>query len=69
LFLAAAVDGTYGNGTLADYQRFYQPGDAVRIARHGGYWLENASYGLFFMDLYVTATHSSSSSGSRLAKK
>jgi hypothetical protein len=69
LFLAAAVDGTYGNGTLADYQRFYQPGDAVRIARHGGRWNEYANYGLFYMYLYLTAANTGSFYGSRLAKK
>jgi hypothetical protein len=69
LFLAAAVDGTYANGTLADYQRFYQPGDAVRIARHGGIWNGSAYYGLFYMALYNTAAVTGSSLGSRLAKK
>ena len=64
LLLPATSNATAGNGTTGDY--FYSAANCV--AYHGGAWGYGAHAGLFFLDVFNSASNASTSIGGRLAK-
>lgn len=66
VFLGKTTDNTESNGSFGDYQ--YSPNTSVNVCYHGGYWSNGSRAGLFFLYLDLTASHSLTNGGSRLAK-